>query len=352
MWSLDLPPVHGRLEARRARRLRRRRSDPTLLPDRPVVYHQLLRGPRWRWWRPLVSLAVLVGLLVALFLVIFPGYAGLDALLPDAWVGTLDEDFSPITMNATDLLLAGLIPVSALAVAVAHKVRPRWIASVRGGVRWRWLGRCALVVAPVWVVYLGIGFFVDPTGPDRPDHWVLLLVMALVVTPFQAAGEELLFRGWLVQNLGAYFARPVAGLVVTTVVSAALFGLAHGSPDPWVLLSIATLAVAACLANWRTGGLEAGIAMHAVNNVGVGVVTITYGGYADSFVDQTTTGSPWDFFPGLVVHAVAVALILWQARRVRIDRTTRPAVEPAPWAYGQPVPLDPPDATWFAPLGR
>ena len=352
MWSLDLPPVHGRLEARRARRLGRRRLDPTRLPGHPVVYHQLLRGPRWRWWRPLVSLAVLVGLLVVLFLVIFPGYAGLDALLPDPWVGSLDDDVSPITMNATDLLLAGLIPVSALAVAIAHKVRPGWVASVRGGVRWRWLGRCSLVVAPVWVVYLGLGFFVDPTEPERPDHWVLLLVMALVVTPFQAAGEELLFRGWLVQNLGAYFARPVAGLVVTTVVSAALFGLAHGSPDPWVLLSIATLAVAACLANWCTGGLEAGIAMHAVNNVGVGVVTITYGGYADSFVDQTTTGSPWDFFPGLVVHAIAVALILWQGRRVRIDRTTRPAVEPAPWAYGQPIPVDPPDATWFAPLGR
>jgi len=334
---------------------RPRRPDPTLLPDHPVAYHQVLRGPRWRWWRPLVSLAVLVGLLVVLFLVIFPGYAGLDALLPDAWVGSLDDDLSPLSTNATDLLLAGLIPVSAGAVAIAHRVRPRWVASVRGGLRWRWLGRCALVVAPVWVLYLGVGSVLDPTDPGRPDHWVLLLVMALVVTPFQAAGEELLFRGWLVQNLGGCFARPVAGLVVSTVVSAALFGLAHGSPDPWVLLSIATLAVAACLANWRTGGLEAGIALHAVNNVGVGVVTISYGGYADSFVDQTTTGSVWDFFPGLVVHAVAVALILWQARRVRIDRTTRPAVEVAtevaPWS-DRPVPLDPPDATWYAPLGR
>ena len=345
-----LPTRHDLRRARAAVR------DAETLPRTPVVYHQLLRGPRWRWWRPLVSLAVLVGLLVALLLVLLPAYAGLDALLPDAWVGTLDDDFSPITMNVSDLLLAGLIPVSALAVAVAHRVRPRWVASVRGGLRWRWLGRCALVVAPVWVVYLGIGFFVDPTDPDRPDHWALLLVMALVVTPFQAAGEELLFRGWLVQNLGSCFARPVAGLVVTTVVSAVLFGLAHGSPDPWVLLSIATLAVAACLANWRTGGLEAGIAMHAVNNVGVGIVTTTYGGYAESFVDTTTTGTFGDFFPGLVVHALAVGLILWQARRVRIDRTSRPVarveVEVAPWSHGRPVPTDPPDATWYAPLGR
>ncbi|GAB2574775.1 CPBP family intramembrane glutamic endopeptidase [Microlunatus antarcticus] len=350
MSTLALPPAEDRVARRRVR------PDPRRRPDLPVAYHQLLRGPGWRWWRPLVSLAVLVGLLIVLFVAVFGGFEGLDALLPDRWVGSVDDDMSALSMLELDLVLAALIPASAGAVAIAHRVRPRWVSSVVGRLRWRWLGRCALVVAPVWVVYLGLGFLLDPVTPGRPDHWVLLLVMALLVTPFQAAGEEFLFRGWLVQNLGSYFPRPVAGLVVTTVVSAALFGLAHGSPDPWVLLSIATLAVAACLANWRTGGLEAGIAMHAVNNVGVGVLTITYGGYADSFVDTTTTGSPWDFFPGLVVHAIAVALILWQARRVRIDRVTRAvgpgALEVGSWSYGDPIPVDPPDATWFAPLGR
>lgn len=337
---------------RELRFVRAEERDAVALPPAPVPYHQLLRGPRWRWWRPLLSLAVLVGLLVALVVLVFSVFGVLDALLPDRWIGTLDDDLSPLFASATDLLLAGLIPVAAIAVAVAHRVRPRWVFSVRGGLRWRWLGRCALVVAPVWVLYLGLGSLVDPVEPGRPAHWVLLLVMAVVVTPFQAAGEELLFRGWLVQNLGSCFRRPVAGLVVSTVVSAALFGLAHGSLDPWVLLSIATLAVAACLANWRTGGLEAGIAMHAVNNVGVGILTITYGGYADSFVSESTTGSPLDFFPGLVVHAIAVALILWQGRRVRIDRTTQPHLEPAPWSFGRPIPLNPPDATWYAPLGR
>ncbi len=349
MWSLDLPPVDGRLERRR------RRTRPDLVPEHPVVYHQLLRGPGWRWWRPLLSLAVLVGLLVVWFVVVFGAYAGLDALLPDAWVGSLDDEFSPISTNVTDVLLAGLIVVSMGAVAVAHRVRPRWVSSVVGGLRWRWLARCLLVVAPVWVLYLGVGSFVDPVEPGRPAHWVLLLVMAVVVTPFQAAGEEYLFRGWLVQNLGSCFARPVAGLVVSTVASAGLFAAAHGSPDPWVLLSIATLAVAACLANWRTGGLEAGIAMHVVNNVGVGILTITYGGYTDSFVGEDTTGSPADFLPGLVVHALAVALILWQGRRARVARTTAPGPGAAPELLAAPDPPalpEPPDATWFAPLGR
>ena len=137
----------------------------------------------------------------------------------------------------------------------------------------------------------------------------------------------------------------MAGLVVTTVVSAVLFGLAHGSPDPWVLLSIATLAVAACLANWRTGGLEAGIAMHAVNNVGVGRRDDHVRRLRGVLRRHDDDGRLRDFFPGLVVHALAVGLILWQARRVRIDRTSRPVarveVEVAPWSYGRPVPTRP-----------
>jgi membrane protease YdiL (CAAX protease family) len=315
-------------EVRVARRVLR---EAAALPTVPVAYHQVLRGPRWRWWRPLVSLAALVGLLLVLFVGVFSAFDGLDALLPDARFGSLADDLSPISNLELDLVLAGLVPVAAGAVTVAHRVRPRWVFSVQDGLRWRWLGRCALVVAPVWVVYLGLGLVVDPVEPGRPEHWVLLLVMAFVVTPFQAAGEELLFRGWLVQNVGSCFIRPVPGLVVSTVLSAALFALAHGSLDPWVLLSIATLAVAASLAGWRTGGLEAGIAMHAVNNVGVGIVTLSYGGYADSFVSETTTGSAWDFFPGLVVHAVAVGLVLWQARRLGVERLTRPRTVEDRW---------------------
>ena len=77
MSTLALPPAEDRVARRRAR------PDPRRRPDLPVAYHQLLRGPGWRWWRPLVSLAVLIGLLLVLFVAVFGGFEGLDALLPD-----------------------------------------------------------------------------------------------------------------------------------------------------------------------------------------------------------------------------------------------------------------------------
>ena len=59
--------------------------------------------------------------------------------------------------------------------------------------------------------------------------------------------------GTLPEPFASWFARPLVGLVVGTVVSTVLFSAAHGSPDVWVLGSIGCLAVASCLATWRTG---------------------------------------------------------------------------------------------------
>lgn len=325
--STDLvvpPPPTGRVATRAAP-----------LPTTTCNYPQLLRGPRWRWWKPLLSLLLLVGIgslfIIALSLVGEVIGAGGGPL------GSIADDYSPISTLVVDLMLATLIPAAGLATWAVHRIRPGFVSSVVGRLRWRWLLRCTLVVFPVWVLYLGVTTLLDPPTPGRPAQWGLLLALAVVVTPFQAAGEEYLFRGWLVQNVSGYFRHPMVGLVVSTVVSAGLFSLAHGSLDPWVIASISTLAVAACYANWRVGGLEAGIALHLVNNVTVGVLTTTIGGYADAFVSEETTGTAMEVVVGVLVHAIAVALILWQARRSPLARTYQPAA-----AYAL-SPGDPPD---------
>ncbi len=324
-----------------------------VLPAEPRDYHQLLRGPRFRWWKPLVSLLLVAPLVVAALMLIFLLGDGLGALqdrLGQSGLGDPNDELSPLSMLTLDLALAALIPISGLSIWAVHRIRPRFVSSVVGGIRWRWLARCVVVTLPVWAVYMVVGVLTDPPASGRPEQWVVLLVMAVLITPFQAAGEEYLFRGWLVQNVGAFFGRPIVGLVVSTVLSAVLFSLAHGSFDLWVVLSISTLAVAACLTNWRTGGLEAGIAMHLVNNVCVGVVTLTVGGYADSFVSEETTGSPLEVALGLLVHGIAVALILWQARRVEVQRRYLPPPQPALVERPAYV-LEDDRPIWTAPLG-
>jgi hypothetical protein len=149
-----------------------------------------------------------------------------------------------------------------------------------------------------------------------------------VMTPLQAAGEEYFFRGWIMQVIGSWFRRPVVGLVVTTVVSTVAFSAAHGSPDLWILGSIGCLAVAACLATWRTGGLEAGIAMHAVNNVLAFVTTILFGGWDNAFIGADTQGTFLQFAFSVVVHGVALVLIWREAGKAGLPYLSRPSQQP------------------------
>lgn len=296
------------------------------VPAQPLAYHQLLRGPRARWWKPFVSFLLLIGLLGVALAVIFTlgdlVFAGTsDEPFGRAFSQGIDlEGFGPLAELVGDLALAVLIPVTMLATWWVHRVRPGFVSSVAGRIRWRWLLRCSLVLLPLWLVYLAVGYLADPPALGRPEGWGLLLVLALVATPFQAAGEEYLFRGWLVQNVGSFFRRPVVGWVVSTLCSAGLFAAAHGSFDPYVFGDIAALAVAACYLNWRTGGLETGIALHVVNNVTVGLTTVLIGGYAESYVDESTTGSPLQLTVSVVVLAIATATVLWQLRRHPVQR--------------------------------
>ena len=218
---------------------------------------------------------------------------GLASGAPDLGLLGFDvKDLSPTAFVVVNLSLIALIPVSALSIWIVHQIRPRYLSSVAGGIRWRWLARSTLVVLPLWLTYLALGLLLAPAESARPEQWLSLLIIVLIMTPFQAAGEEYFFRGWLMQNVGAYFARPMLGLVVSVTVSSVVFAAAHGSPDPWVLGSIGCFAVAAGVAAYRTGGLEAGIAMHAVNNMLAFGAVLLFGGWEEAFVGADIAGHP------------------------------------------------------------
>ncbi|MBD4543724.1 CPBP family intramembrane metalloprotease, partial [Xanthomonas citri pv. citri] len=107
---------------------------------------------------------------------------------------------------------------------------------------------------------------------------------------------------------GTWIRRPVVAVAVTAVLSAATFALAHGSLDPWILLDLAAFAVAAVLLTWRTGGLEAAVALHVVNNVVIIAAGTLVGTVEDSYVDAETAGSPAATLLSVAVVAVATAL--------------------------------------------
>lgn len=90
----------------------------------------------------------------------------------------------------------------------------------------------------------------------QPREVVLMVMLVLVVAPL---GEEVLFRGFLLQGLARRW-----GFWPAAVVTSAVFALAHIWPYLYVPIFIMGLSFAWLF--WRTGSLWASVAAHATMN--------------------------------------------------------------------------------------
>jgi membrane protease YdiL (CAAX protease family) len=304
-----------------------------------LPYHRLYRAqPTYRWWRPLVAIVMTavfflgVNILIAvpLFIVLFATNA-VDFLSP----GATDEITALLTpdMARPWTLLFGLgsiilvLPLVPLALRIAGirptGVRVNILHSVLFRLRWRWLLVAFIPAAVVWIVtfagQIGIGLALGdellPFSTDVPTYLISLLIVLLLV-PVQAATEEYLYRGVLLQSVGAW----VRFAPVTIVVSAVLFGFSHAY-DEWGIATVAVMGIGFAVVTIRTGGLEAGIAMHTVNNVAAFAVMGT-GMFGPTGI-TSETGGPFGLVAQIVTVALWVGGVEWFARRHGIERLSR-----------------------------
>ncbi len=299
--------------------------------DVPQPFLLAMRTRDWAWWRPLLGLLLLlfvyvVAATVVILVSVITGVAPNLALL---------DLVDPAVLLITNLTLIVAIPIVWLAWGVAHGMRTGWSASVLARLRWRLLPR--LVLLALATLGFGIGLSVllgvllgdGVTGPVPDLGWLLLVVV--LTTPLQSAAEEYLFRGYLSQAIAGWIGRPLAGAVVAGVLTAALFSLAHVPPDVPTFLSRFFVGLAASAVVWLTGGLEAAIALHAVNNV---LVFLLAGALGDAVATEDV---PQGLNPVVVVvDALAmgayVALVARWSRRVRPETVT--AAQDLRWPPG------------------
>ena len=329
----------------------------SLVPPEPELriaqlpYHRLFRAqPTYRWWRPLVAVLLtavfflLVSIIVAIpaFIVIFSSGA-IDLLSPtvnDDLVRLLTPDMAnPWTLVfglGSIILVLPFVPL-ALRIAGIRPAGPRVniLHSVLFRLRWRWMLWTLVPAAVVWVgtlaAQLGIGAAMGeqllPFSADIPTYLISVLVVVLLV-PVQAATEEYLYRGVLLQSVGAW----VRFAPVTILVSTAAFAFSHAY-DEWGIATVAVMGVGFAVVTLRTGGLEAAIAMHTVNNIGAFVVTGT-GIFGPTGITEDT-GGPVGFVAQIVTVLLWLGGVELLARRRRPERISRIGVPVLP---GMPEP--------------
>lgn len=293
---------------------------PPPRPAPPLPYHRLAHATgTHRWWRPLAGTAVIVAGVVC---------AALAAFLAGEFAATVldrprGEDgfrvWGGIGETAVALLsLALALPVVLGAARWTQRRPAGTVSATTGRLRWGWLGRCLALALPVSATTLVVTLFLpDPgTGGEADARWAgwsaFLLGLAVVcaLVPFQAAAEEYVFRGWLVQAVGAWCRSPW----LAVVPQALLFAAAHGWGTPWGFVDLAVFGLVGGLLTIRTGGLEAAIALHVLNNLlAFGVSAAIAGALAS---DETAADMGWS---QAAVDSVLIcgyaAAVLWLARR-------------------------------------
>src|SRR4051794_10400167 len=237
--------------------------------DVPQPYLEVMRSRTWRWWRPLLGL-LLIAVVFSVADIVVVLVALLTGISPDLALPDLTD---PVVLLVTNVTLILAIPTVWLAWGVVHGMGIGWSSSVLGRLRPRLFApltvRALATIGAGIVLSVLIGLAADGwggvTGPVRSYGW--LVVVVLLTTPLQSAAEEYVFRGYLSQAIAGWIRRPRAGAVVAAVVTAALFSAAHAPPDLVTFLDRFLVGLAASAVVWLTGGLEAAIVLHAVNNV-------------------------------------------------------------------------------------
>lgn len=191
------------------------------------------------------------------------------------------------------------------------------------GPRRRWL-----LVIPVLMIALPLGQLGDVPWADRS---VGVILSVLLATALVGIGEELYFRGILLESIRARH-----GELVTLLATSALFGLAHvigslwaGVPATTIAFQVSVLAMNGSLLYWvrrATGRLWVAMLIHAVTDC---VLYLASG--ASSAAEALSQQNDPAEHPVLVVIQVALiaGAIAGVVSAAREDHRTRRAGRPS-----------------------
>jgi len=182
-----------------------------------------------------------------------------------------------------------------------------WLWSVSPGVRWRYAFLAFVASAVLLGAYAAYNW-VRSDGWNPPDGWVWYVVVVVLTTPFQALAEEVMFRGYLMGVFGLIMRNVWFPVVGTALV----FALMHGVQNPWLFADRFAFGLLAGVLVWKTGGLEAAVAIHVVNNLcafGLGIATGTLA------QTRTTTAVGWSQAAWDVGTFAACAAACWGIAR-------------------------------------
>lgn len=244
------------------------------------------------FWRPFVGIALIVFGWLAWTVLLFIGFvlykicggSGVNAAL--AAMSEFIQSASPASIIFQLATFIGIWPTTWLALKLLHRQPFGTLFAPEGRIRWGDFGRGLLLAAGFWLITMVIGLTLVgmPERTDLPlSLWAMAFAPLALAVFFQASAEELIFRGYILQQLAVRWRSPL----VWGFLPAFLFGLAHYPSGSelgigWHYVAVTLLfGLAAAALVWRTGSLAAAMGLHTGMNMfslsGIGLEGIVEG---------------------------------------------------------------------------
>ncbi len=308
-------------------------------PQQGLEFHTLQRlGRSGPLWSGLGVVAAVVGFVAAQIVVVI-GYFGFFAVT--SGFGEAQDRLTAVsdTSNATPwvLLFLNLALVASIPVVwglswLVQGLKPRWLSSVTPRIRWKWLAVCFLPAFAALVVAVFLGALLPVSENETAsgslntftDTMRDFLLVIVLTTPLQAVAEEYVFRGYLTQAFGGLVRHVAAARYLAVLGPALIFALFHGGQSAPIFFDRFAFGVVAGILVIATGGLEAGIAYHVLNNVFAFGIALFFGDISAAFTP--TSASNWDFLLSFVKSVVFVVLAIAAARKLGIQTRSDPGV--------------------------
>jgi hypothetical protein len=241
--------------------------------------------------------------------------------------------FSQLAANPNDLSVIGLsqntgfvmmlFPFIAGLIAFILLIKPLNNRTLRitingsGGIRWNRF----FISGTVWLIlsalYLMLYLKLDPSNfsiNNKTSSLILISIVSVLFIPFQAAFEEVLFRGYLMQGFAALVKNRWFPVIITSI----LFGLMHGfNPEIkefgffTMMPQYITFGLIFGIITILDDGIEAAMGAHTANNIFLCIMVTTRSSALQTHaLYEQFNIHPWTEFLALVITGIIFVLIL------------------------------------------
>ncbi|PTN02979.1 hypothetical protein C8N32_10490 [Rhodovulum imhoffii] len=269
-------------------------------------------------WRLLTGLGVILLIYLGGFSIMLVG--AYPVLGPLGYFGWMQGLTTLETPGHVLFLLASFLGMGLGVLIATPALHYREPGSLFGALRdtLRGFFRTLLVLVPIYGLLTGAAIALLPPETNlAPAQWLRLLPVAVALLFIQTTSEELLFRGYLQQQLAARFAARIVWMGLPALFFTALhFNPDAGSNLPLILVSTFLFALSAANLTERTGNLGAAMGWHFVNNFNALMIISLKG----SITGLSLFVTPFDISdtaiaPYVFVFDLIVLVVVWRILR-------------------------------------